>query len=112
MIDLYEFGHIVVKGQHFTQDIIIFPDHIQSEWWRKESHKLVLEDLDTVFDAKPLTLIIGTGNDGILKVEEEVKEYCKENKIKLIVKKTKRATQEYNALQSESNIIAALHLTC
>jgi len=36
VIDGYSFGRIVVEGKEYTSDLIIYPDHIQGDWWREE----------------------------------------------------------------------------
>lgn len=36
MINSYDFGRIVVDGKAYTSDVIIFPDRVNSYWWRKE----------------------------------------------------------------------------
>ncbi|MHA1839475.1 MAG: hypothetical protein ACTSYO_05915 [Candidatus Ranarchaeia archaeon] len=38
MIDKYEFGCIVIRGQEYTSDVIVFPDRVIDGWWRKERH--------------------------------------------------------------------------
>ncbi len=38
MINFYSFGTITIDSQKFTKDIIIFPDHITTNWQRKTSH--------------------------------------------------------------------------
>ena len=60
-IDQYHFGHIDIEGDGYDADVIIFPDHVQERWWRKEGHRLAREDLDTVLAEKPELLVVGTG---------------------------------------------------
>ena len=47
-ISLYDFGRIVVDGDFHTRDLIIHPDRIVGAWWRKEGHRLFVDDLATV----------------------------------------------------------------
>src|SRR5262245_49548783 len=63
-IEHYEFGRIVVAGQEEQRDLIILPDRVVRNWWRREGHALVLEDLDDVLDDLPERLVIGTGAYG------------------------------------------------
>jgi hypothetical protein len=63
-IDHYEFGQIVVDGRQETKDLIILPDRVVRNWWRHDSHALVLDDLAEVLDELPAQLIVGTGADG------------------------------------------------
>ncbi len=59
-IDTYSFGKIVIDGRTYTSDVIIYPDHVDASWWRKEGHYLRPVDLTDVVKAKPAVLIIGT----------------------------------------------------
>ncbi|HIQ22802.1 MAG TPA: hypothetical protein EYH34_16375, partial [Planctomycetes bacterium] len=72
MIDSYEFGRIVIDGQTFTSDVIIFPDRVDANWWRKEGHRLQLADLEGIWEAQPELLVVGTGATGRMEVAPEV----------------------------------------
>jgi len=112
MIEGYSFGLMVIKGQKYTSDLIIFPDKVQDSWWRKSGHKLSLQDLEGILKEEPEILVIGTGFVGLMKVEEEVKNYAREKWIILIIEKTKQAVQKFNELAPSKKTIGAFHLTC
>lgn len=112
MIEFYDFGQITIDGKRYTTDIIIFPDHIQDDWWRKEGHRLSIEDLKTVLQARPEVLIVGTGYNGYMKVPNEVRDHLKSKEIELIAENTKEAYKTYNRLASTKKVVAAFHLTC
>jgi hypothetical protein len=63
-IDHYEFGRIVVDGRQETKDLILLPDRVVRNWWRRDGHALVLDDLVEVLDELPAHLVVGTGADG------------------------------------------------
>jgi hypothetical protein len=63
-IDHYKFGRIVVDGCQKTKDLIILPDRVVRNWWRKDGHALVLKDLADVLNELPGHLVVGTGADG------------------------------------------------
>lgn len=71
MIDFYEFGRIKINGKLYFKDLIIFPDGIKENWWRKEGHKLGAEDIEEVIAEKPEVLIVGTGYYGYMEVLQE-----------------------------------------
>ena len=112
MIETYHFGLIVIKGQKYTSDLIIFPDRIQSSWWRESGHRLSLKDLESALKEEPEILVVGTGFTGLMKVQEEVKKYAREKEITLIIEKTKKATQRFNEFSLAKKTIGAFHLTC
>jgi len=112
-IDQYRFGHIDIEGQSFDADVIIFPDHVQERWWRREGHRLAQEDLETVLAEKPEVLVVGTGYYGRMQVSEDTLEVLRSEGIDVKVEQTSSAVAEFNRLQREcARIVAALHLTC
>jgi len=111
MIESYDFGRMIIKGKEYLHDLIIFPDRIQTRWWRDEGHLLTMKDMEEIFAANPKTIIIGTGYSGVMKIDPEVKEYCRKNDIKLVEMVTAKAIFEYNKLEGQG-VIGAFHLTC
>ena len=112
IIDSYQFGQIVVSGQKYTSDVIIFPDRVRDNWWRKTGHQLCLKDIAEVMTENPEVLVVGTGASGLMKVLPEVKEGVDAQGIKLIVEATDKACHTYNQFCRSQKVIAALHLTC
>ncbi len=112
MIDAYDFGRIVVDGITFTSDVIIFPDRVRDEWWRKDGHVLQIEDVESIVKEGPEVLIVGTGKYGVMKVPPQTREYIESKGITLIVEPTAQACEVYNKISRQKKAIAALHLTC
>jgi len=112
VIESYIFGRMVIGGQTFNSDLILFPDSTVSSWWRKTGHRLCLSDLEMIFKKTPEVIIIGTGFFGLMKVEDEVKKYTEQKGIKLIIEKTKEASQLFNELSTQKRVVGAFHLTC
>ena len=111
-IDSYRFGHIVINGKSYTGDVIITPQDVRGNWWRKEGHEFSLFDLGDALDPPPARLILGTGASGMCRVLPEIEAFCRKMGIELIVKPTAEAVVEYNALDDTSSTVTALHLTC
>ncbi|MDP2807701.1 MAG: MTH938/NDUFAF3 family protein [bacterium] len=112
-IENYSFGSIRIDGKEYRSDLIVYPDHIDDKWWRKEGHLLQMEDMTKAFSCKPEILIVGQGLPGLLKVDVKVEEYCRNQKIDLISLPTMDAVNKYNELANKKPlVIAALHLTC
>jgi len=112
MIESYDFGQITINGSRYSRDVIIFPDHVRDGWWRREGHRLSLEDLKEVFEADPEVLVIGSGYSGLMKVPQDVKDYVNSRNIELVVENTRQACQTYNRLCQSRKVVAAFHLTC
>lgn len=111
-IDYYSFGRIVIDSKDYTSDVIIYPDRVDPSWWRKEGHRLSIEDLKDILEAKPETLIVGIGAHGCMVVPSSTEEYLRAKGIRLIAEKTAKACETYNNLFAKGKVIAALHLTC
>ena len=112
-IETYQFGKMVIDGISYTHDLILHNDKVQSEWWRKRSHHLSLEDIPVLKKEKCDVFIVGTGRFGLMKVDKNVIDYCHQNEIKIIIKDTKSAVDTFNELENKGkHIIAAFHLTC
>ena len=75
MINSYDFGRIVIDENAFTTDVIIFPNRVMGEWWRRDGHVLHVEDVKLIVKEKPEVLIVGTGKYGILNVLPQTREY-------------------------------------
>ncbi len=112
MIDSYEFGRIVINGKRYNSDLIVFPDKVRDGWWRKEGHRLHVEDLKDVLEAKPEVLVVGTGYSGLMTVPPETRKYVESEGIELIAQRTAEACKTFNRLVQSRKVVAALHLTC
>ncbi len=111
-IDSYGFGRIVVGGTAYTSDLIIYPERIEANWWRKEGHLLQPEDIEEVVEYKPQTVVVGTGAYGLMKVAPQTKANLKLRGIGLVCEPTKEACRIYNEISDSEKVVACLHLTC
>jgi hypothetical protein len=111
-IEAYEFGRMVYGGKTYTSDLIIFPDRVDSSWWRLKGHLLQIEDLKDILNEEPGLLIIGTGAMGVMKVPKELKKQLEEKNIELYVEKTGKAVEVFNSADKSKKVIGAFHLTC
>ncbi|MFQ5714173.1 MAG: Mth938-like domain-containing protein [Candidatus Scalinduaceae bacterium] len=112
-IKSYEFGRIEINGTFYTSDVIIYDEHINSSWWRKEGHYLQTEDIEEILKAKPDVVIIGTGKFDTMKVSSNVMKELESRGIKAIYVKTDEACKRHNEMcDSDKKVVTALHLTC
>lgn len=112
-IERYNFGEITIDGKTYTTDLIIFPNKIKQNWWRKEGHSLCIQDIKEILDYKPEILIIGTGYSSAMEVPKETIKEIEKLKIQLIIRNTKEATELFNKyIKENKKVVCALHLTC
>jgi hypothetical protein len=108
----YQFGRMVVDQERHARDLILLPDRVVSNWWRKEGHRLSVEDLREVLDAGPEVLVVGTGAYGLVKVPEETRRAVEAAGIQLQVARTGKAWRLYNELRERQSTAGAFHLAC
>jgi hypothetical protein len=111
-IDRYKFGLIVIGGQTFKNDVLIWPGRIKSDWWRKEGHLLQLDDVAEALAANPEVLVVGRGEPGKMQVDPALAAYLRERGVDLIAHPTREACRVINDLSATRRLAAALHLTC
>jgi len=112
-IERYSFGSISIDGRRYDRDLIIYPEVIQTGWWRKEGHRLHLEDIRGVLENPPEVLVVGCGESGGMTVDPEVAAALERLSVELVAEPTKSACKRFNELSREGRrVVAALHLTC
>ena len=111
-IDEYSFGRIVINGKVYTSDVVVYPDRVDSSWWRQEGHLLQKADLKDVLAAKPDILVVGTGNMGVMHVPEGTVRFLESHGIIVYVEKTGKAVELFNNQTLNKKVIGAFHLTC
>ena len=110
-IEEYSFGRIVVDGTEHRRDLIVMPDRVLPDWWRKDGHSLALEDLDEVIDELPERLVLGCGAQAQLKPDPAVIEALRDRGVEVEALPTGEAVERYGQLDP-ARTAAALHLTC
>ena len=112
MIESYEFGKITVRGKEYTSDVIIYADHVDHAWRRRQGHTLGDYDIPDVIADLPEVLIIGTGKQGVLKVSPQLEPAMRDSGVEVVILPTDGACQAYNRCAAQKKTIACLHLTC
>jgi hypothetical protein len=110
-IEDYSFGRVTVDGEEHTHDVIVLPRRVVRDWWRRDGHSLVLDDLDEVLPDLPQRLIIGTGAYGRMIPDPNALEQLRERGVEIEVLPTDDAVRRYGTLNPAATA-AALHLTC
>ena len=120
MIEDYQFGSITVDGETHNHDVQVFWTGDVFDWWRKESHVVDVEDIIDVVEQNPESIVIGTGQGGMMKVTEAAKKFIEGRGIKLFIDHTEQAIKTFNIRKEDSReengkpekVIGLFHLTC
>ncbi|HYX84175.1 MAG TPA: Mth938-like domain-containing protein [Gaiellales bacterium] len=113
-IEDYSPGRVVVDGVELDRDVIVLPDRVLPNWWRRDGHSLVVEDLEEVLDELPEHLIVGCGYAGRLEPSPAVIEALAEKGVQVEALRTEQAVARFGELEARNPaaVAAALHLTC
>jgi len=113
VIEAYSFGNMVINGQRYGSDIIIYPDgRIQDSWWRETGHSLSMSDIADLVDAEPEIIIAGTGESGLMKPDVRLEGLLSEKGIEFRTLPSWQAMKLYNNICRERKVGACFHLFC
>jgi hypothetical protein len=116
-IDETAFGSITIEGKTFEFDVII---RLNGEIEKRKkklskvlygtSHILSLEEAKFVYEKGAQRLIIGSGQDGNVKLSEEATGYFEHKHCQVDVAPTPKAIGTWN--KAEGEVIGLFHVTC
>jgi hypothetical protein len=107
----YRFGRVSVDGREVTRDVIVLPERVIENWWRRDGHELAWVDLEDVIDELPSRVVVGTGADQRMRPDPAVLRLLKERGVEVECLPTDRAVARFGELDPATTA-AALHLTC
>lgn len=112
------FGSVTVDGQKYS-DVLVVSGKIESREREKleeifgTSHMVAPAEISKLTSGKPDIVLIGSGQSGVLKVSDIVKNQIEKAGSKLLVLETPEAIYKYNELVKEGKKVNALiHVTC
>ena len=113
MIDSTEFGSIRIDGKTYYSDVIVYWDGEVKEIRVSVRHLFGLPEFELIREKKPEVLIIGKGQYGLLKTDEEVKDLCEKEGIEFFEFNSKEAIEKFNDfLREGKRVVAFIHVTC
>lgn len=116
-IEKSKFGSITIGGIKYEYDILIRLDGEVVKRRKKlskqlygTSHILSLDEAVFVFEQAAQRLVIGSGQDGMLKLSTEAEAFFKEKGCKVKLMPTPEAIEHWN--KAKGNTIGLFHITC
>ncbi|MFW5856459.1 MAG: Mth938-like domain-containing protein [Planctomycetota bacterium] len=112
-IEDYRFGRMRIAGTEYTEDLVLLPGgEVCPGWWRREGHRLSLEDLAVVLESEPEVLVIGTGAFGRMAAPDAVADALRARGVELMAQPTAEAVDTVRGMQGDRRVAAGFHLTC
>jgi len=110
-IDSTSFGEVVVDGKTYYSDVTVWWDGIVE--FRDKLHVFSMKEFTKIMVRKPESIVIGTGQHGVVKVPDEVEEAAEKNKVDLFIETSPKAVQIFNSFLTEGKkVVAVIHSTC
>ncbi len=116
-IDATEFGSITVDGETFARDIVIRLSGKVKKRKKKlskqqygTSHTVSLAEAEHIYDDGAEQVIVGTGQQGVLKLSDEAEGFFKDHGCKVQAVPTPEAIKVWN--EAVGRTIAMFHVTC
>lgn len=112
------FGGVSVDGKEHDDVLIVGEkvldrDDIVPGWFEGRSHHTVYDhELKKLLEGNPEVIVIGNGQDEVLRVPAEVEQAIRKKGIELVVLETPKAIEEYNRLSKTKRVNALIHTTC
>jgi hypothetical protein len=91
--------------------VIVLPDRVVENWWRRNGHELVWEDLEEVVEELPSRLVVGMGADQRMRPDPSTLERLRSRGVDVECLPTAQAVARLAELDPGTTA-AALHLTC
>ena len=105
------FGELMVNGKIYYSDMIV--------WWDGEvefvtkNHMLGMETFSMLLRKKPDIVVVGTGQQGCVRVSDEVRHRASDKKIKVFEGKSGSAAKMFSDLAGAGKrVVAFIHTTC
>ena len=116
-IDGTKFGSITIEGETFNQDVIIRLNGEVKKRKKKlskaifgSSHIISLDEAKYVYEKGAERIIIGSGQNGIVKLSGEAEEFFRKKKCSIDLKRTPEAIKKWNS--AHEKVIGLFHITC
>lgn len=111
------FGYITIEGSKIEHDILI---RLSGEIKKRKkklskavygtSHIISLEEAKHIYQDGAERLIIGSGQEGMVRLSEEAVDYLKKKKCKVDLCPTPEAMEYWN--NAKDSVIGLFHITC
>ncbi len=117
------FGWVRYGGERYDHDVYVDTEgnvhRREKDLSRRKfgtSHRLAADEIERLLelcDEEPEVIVVGTGQNGVLTVTDEAREFCEERGIDLVDLRTPEAIERFNELKEEGKRVAAIiHTTC
>ena len=112
-IDSTKFGSITIDGIEYAGDVIVTWEGKVKEAETQTRHVIAKKEFFDLLFERPDTIVIGTGQYGVMEVSDDVEKFAKGKKIRVVAEPTPQAIERFNHFAaSGKHVVAYMHVTC
>ena len=117
-IDETQFGEITIDNKKYGQVLIIGNAVFERDEKRLRklfdtTHQIGDWEIEALLQESPEIVVVGTGQSGVLQVEQEFLNQMRENGVEVITDITPKAIEIYNEkIEQGKRVNALIHTTC
>ncbi len=110
-IDGTKFGEITINGKPYDSDMTVY-------WngkieYRTKDHTIEMGEFIKVLRQGPEMIIVGAGQDGVVRIQPEVNQWAQDKGITVYAEKTPKAVEMFNAFADQGKkVVGIFHVTC
>ncbi len=116
-IDQTSFGSITINGKEYRHDVIIRLSGKVEKRKKKlskqvygTSHKMSLKEAQYIYENGCETLIVGTGQQGVLNLTQKTLDFFEGHGCKVILNRTPEAIEDFNRTTGKK--VGVFHVAC
>jgi hypothetical protein len=110
-IDGTRFGEITINGKPYDSDMTVYWNGELK--YRSKEHTIEADELVSVLVSDPEIIVIGTGQEGVVRIAPEVNQIAENKKVKMFAEKTAKAVDLFNAFADQKKkVVGIFHVTC
>ncbi len=110
-IDSTKFGEITINGKPYDSDMTVY-------WngkieYRSKEHTIELGEFLKLLRSGADTVVIGTGQEGVIRIAPEVTQWAEDKKVRIYAENTPKAVEIFNAFSQQGRkTVGIFHVTC
>ena len=106
-----KFGEITINGKPYDSDMTVYWNGKME--YRAKEHIIELGEFIRVLRYGPEIVVVGTGDEGIVKIAPEVAQWAQEKGVTLYAEKSAKAVELFNAFSEQGKkVVGIFHVTC
>ncbi|MBN2331413.1 MAG: hypothetical protein JXC85_06365 [Candidatus Aenigmarchaeota archaeon] len=110
-VEYKKFGEITINGQVYYSDMTVYWNGKIA--YRGKEHVIEFGEFMKILKSEPEIVVIGKGDEGVLKISEEVLQWAKGKSVDLYFERTAKAADIFNAFANQGKrVVGIFHVTC